>query len=264
MGVDLRQFKAAVVLLFWIPTCAVVGGEQPQQVNSADPASSSGPAIPCSALPEAAASTAETIVAKLVEANARRAAQLAGYTATRSYRAENPRWKKSATMEVKVVFTSPASKVFTVVEERGSGTIRQRVFRRMLEAEKDALTPEMRRRSDIGPANYRFRFLDEDTLDGQRVYVLELEPLRADRYSLRGRIWVDACDFAIAKIRGSPAKSPSFWTRKVEYERVYHKVGEFWLLQREAATSETFIFGKSNVGVEHSSYEVERIASPSR
>ena len=161
-------------------------------------------------------------------------------------------------MSTTVKFTSPARKEFTVVQETGSRMIRRRVFRRMMEAELDALTPEIKRRSDISPSNYRFRFLGEEALNGQPTYVLEMEPIRADRYLLRGRIWVDACDFAVAKVRGSPARLPSFWTRRVEYERVYQKVGEFWLPQQEDATSDLFIFGKSVVRVEHSDYQIER------
>ena len=233
-----------------------------QESPAAAPASS--PAPSACAVPEngAPALAVEEIVARLQEANARRAALLQSYTATRSYHAENLRWKKSAEMEATVKFTSPATKLFTVEKESGSGIIRRMVFRGMMNAEVDALKPEMKRRTEIGPGNYRFRLLEEELLEGQRTYVLEAEPVREDKYLFRGRIWVHACDFAIAKLRGRPAKSPSFWTRKVEYEKTYQKVGEFWLPWREDATSEIRIFGKSVARVEHSGYQLEVKSSP--
>ena len=231
------------------------------QESPAAPASSPAPSACAATENGAPALTAEEIVARLLAANARRAALLQSYTATRSYHAENARWKKSAEMEATVKFSSPATKLFTVEKESGSGIIRRMVFRGMMNAEVDALKPEMKRRTEIGPGNYRFRLLAEELLEGQRTYVLEAEPVREDKYLFRGRIWVHACDFAIAKLRGSPAKSPSFWTRKVEYEKTYQKVGEFWLPWREDATSEIRIFGKSVARVEHSGYQLE-VKSP--
>ena len=77
----------------------------------------------------------------------------------------------------------------------------------------------------------------------------------------RGRIWVEACEFGIMRVQGSPAKQPSFWTRKVAYERDYRKVGAFWLPAREEATSDVRIFGRSHVTVEHSDHQVESTKS---
>ena len=80
-----------------------------QESPAAAPASS--PAPNACAAPEngAPALTVEEIVARLQEANARRGALLQSYTATRSYHAENARWKKSAEMEATVKFSSPAT-----------------------------------------------------------------------------------------------------------------------------------------------------------
>ena len=228
-----------------------------RQVRAQEP-----PAKPaCAAQLNAPTLTTDEIVARMMEANRVRSEALIGYTATRWYEAENLRWKKSATMQATVRFTSPSTKLFTVVSETGTGIIRRMVFRGMMDAEQDALTPEMRRRTDINTSNYHFHLVGEEELDGHRAYVLEAEPLRADKYLFRGRIWVEACEFAIMRVQGSPAKQPSFWTRKVEYERHYRKVGDFWLPAREEATSDVRIFGRSHVKVEYSDYQVESAKS---
>lgn len=240
----------------FLPLAAAAQGPQPPATNGAGAAV---PAATCSAHghSDTSALTAEEIVARMGEANQQRAALLQGYVATRNYHAENLRWKKSADLQATVKFISPATKQFTVVKESGAGIIRRMVFRGMMNAEADALTPQMKRRTEINPSNYRFRLVEEETVEGQRTYVLAVEPVRTDKYLFRGRIWVDACDFAIARLHGRPAKSPSFWTRKVEYEKTYQKVGEFWLPRRENATSEIRIFGKSVAAVEHTDYQIE-------
>jgi hypothetical protein len=58
---------------------------------------------------------------------------------------------------------------------------------------------------------------------------LAVEPLTNNKLLYRGRIWVDAEDFAVARIEATPAKNPSFWTKETRIEQVYAKVGDFWL-----------------------------------
>ena len=60
-------------------------------------------------------------------------------------------------------------------------------------------------------------------------YVLEITPQRKESYLFRGRIWVDAEDYALVRAEGNPAKNPSFWTRKSHFVRRYEKHGQFWL-----------------------------------
>jgi len=45
----------------------------------------------------------------------------------------------------------------------------------------------------------------------------------------RGRIWVDAADFAVVRIEATPTKNLSFWTKETKIEQEYAKVGGFWL-----------------------------------
>lgn len=201
--------------------------------------------------------TADEIVNRMVEANRRRDLTLRRYTATRDYKAENPRLKKQASMQARIKFESPATKQFTVLSEDGSDTVRKMVFRGMMDGEIEALTPQMKRRSAINTENYNFTLIGRDVLFGRTCYELEAEPKRKDKFLFRGRLWVDACDFAVMRVRGHPAKLPSIWTRKVDLERDFQKVNEFWLPAKDEAESQILIFGKSHVLVTHSNYQVE-------
>ncbi len=61
------------------------------------------------------------------------------------------------------------------------------------------------------------------------TYVLKVEPLTKDKFLYRGRIWVDAEDFAVVRLEAEPAKNPSFWIKNTAVEQVYAKVNDFWL-----------------------------------
>lgn len=208
-------------------------------------------------LPSTSHLSAEGIIARMIEANRWRDAMVQRYTATRTYRAMNFRFRKSATLQALVTFESPETKSITVLSEEGSGAIRKRVFRRMIEGELEALKPALKQRSAMTTDNYMFTLIGEEDVNGRPCYVLEAEPRRQDKYLFRGQLWIDASDFAVVRIKGSPAKMPSFWTRKIEFVREYQKIGPFWLPAKDESVVQVFIFGKSRVTVEHSNYQIE-------
>lgn len=212
---------------------------------------------PLGLLPSTSPLSAEGIMARTIEANRWRDAMLQRYTALRTYRAMNFRFKKSATLQALVTFESPETKRITVLSEEGSGAIRKKVFRRMIEGELDALKPALKQRSAMTTDNYTFALLGEEEINGRPCYVLEAEPRRQDKYLFRGQLWIDASDFAVVRIKGSPAQMPSFWTRKIEFVREYQKIGPFWLPAKDESLVQVFIFGKSHVTVEHSNYQIE-------
>ena len=60
------------------------------------------------------------------------------------------------------------------------------------------------------------------------------------------------------RMEGSPAKNPSFWTRKVEFTRRYQKHGPFWLAASIESESELLIAGKSSLKIEYSDYVINQ------
>jgi hypothetical protein len=71
-----------------------------------------------------------------------------------------------------------------------------------------------------------------------------------------GKIWIDNKDFAIVKITGRLAKSPSFWIKQVDFLRNYQEIDGFWLLSKEEAVSATRIFGKETLTIDYQNYTV--------
>lgn len=197
---------------------------------------------------------APEIVERMMRADAERLAALAGYTGTRRYRFENKRFNKRAEMAVHVTCDSTGSKTFQVVSESGSGFVRNRILRKMIDAEREASQKEEKEQTRIIPANYDFLLIGTDVTDGRSSYVLQIIPKTRNKFLIRGRIWVDAEDFAISRIEGSPAQNPSFWVRSVHVLHRYERAGRFWLPVMNQSNAQAKIFGATDVVIEYSGY----------
>jgi hypothetical protein len=92
--------------------------------------------------------------------------------------------------------------------------------------------------------NYKFAFEGEQALDGHRCYVLALHPQRKDHRLIDGRAWVDAESFQIRLMQGEPAKSPSWWLKKVQVTMHYGDIGGVWAPLSTRAVVDVRWFGK--------------------
>ena len=88
------------------------------------------------------------------------------------------------------------------------------------------------------------------------MYVLIVEPRTKDKFLYRGRIWVDADDFAVARLEAEPAKNPSFWTKNSEVEQVYMKVSDFWLPARNHSITAIQLGGRAELTIQYNSYQI--------
>jgi hypothetical protein len=200
---------------------------------------------------------AEQVMQHVVQMNEQRAHALETYTSTRSYHLEcHCLSHKTADMVVQAEYDAPNKKVFTIVSESGSGTVRSRVFKKLLEAEQESMREENQQRSAITPDNYTFRLTDYQKIDGNEFYVLEVGPLTKNKFLFRGRIWVDAKDFAIAKVEGEPAVNPSWWTVKTDFKRSYQKTGRFWLPESNDSETKIRIFGTAVLTIRYGKYQI--------
>jgi len=199
--------------------------------------------------------TAPEIVARMVQADNERVAALAGYSGVRHYRFENRKSNKHAELTVKMSCGSDGVKTFEVVAESGSGFVREYILRKMIEAEVESSQKGERKETRVIPENYDFRLVGTESSDGRDNYVLEINPKKPTKFSIRGRIWVDAEDYAIARIEGQPAKNPSFWIRSVRVVQRYGRTDQFWLPALNHSVAQARIFGATEVVIEYSDYK---------
>src|SRR5580700_1275088 len=203
---------------------------------------------------------ADQVVQRLMEKNKERADTLQHYIGKRTYHLEYRGFPGSAdaTMEVEVNFDAPASKRFTVLNTSGSKLIQNRVFHRLLESEEQAGDSSNRKHTELGPDNYTFSLAGTDGTN----YVLNVEPKEDSRFLYRGKIWVDAHDFAVTRIEAQPAKNPSFWTTKSVIHHTYQKVDNGFYLPKENKTvTNVRMGGVATLTIEYQSYQVT-VAKP--
>ena len=198
------------------------------------------------------------IVETLVSRNQERAQSLHGYVGTRVYQVEYHGFPggRTAEMIVDVKYRSPETKEFTVRSSTGSIVIVERVFKKLLQSEKDASSREAQKRTALNSDNYSFTQVGYENTPSGLMYVLAVQPKRKDKFLYEGRIWVDARAFAVARLEPQPAKNPSFWTKSSVIEQVYTPVGEFWLPTRNRSVGEIRLGGTAELTIQYNEYRL--------
>jgi len=198
----------------------------------------------------------DDVVDNLVRRNAERTRNLLHSEATRVYHLTYRGFpsNREAEMTVEAVYDSPSSKEFKVLSQSGSKIIIDRVFGKLLEAEKEATRPEMASQTLLNRDNYKFELIAHDAAAGQ--YELQVTPKHKNKYVYRGKIWVDATDFAVTRIDAEPAQNPSLWTRKSEIHHEYQKIHETWVPKRNESISYIRLGGGATLTIQYKNYHV--------
>jgi len=165
-------------------------------------------------------------------------------------------------MTVQATYDSPSSKEFKIISQTGSKLVQDRVFNRLLESEKEAAQPAMSARTQLNRDNYDFQLLTFEPSASGGQYILQVTPKAKSKYVYRGKIWVDATDFAVTHIEAEPATNPSFWTKKNEIHHDYTKVDAFWLPARNESISYIRLGGRATLTIEYKNYRVTDSRAP--
>jgi len=185
--------------------------------------------------------TLEEILHRMQTAEAESRDPNVAYTVTREYQlsAQGAR-QPSSQVVAEVSFVPPAAKEYVIVKsegsDRGAG-----IVRKVLEHET-----QMSRHSEqheLTSRNYDFALLGQETIAGHDCYVLQLLPKRQAVELVRGRMWVDAGNFAVRRIEGETAKSPSMWIKDVRVTVEFGQVNGVWLQTSTRAVAEVRFVG---------------------
>jgi hypothetical protein len=221
----------------------------------------SGTAVDPSPLPPSitnAPLSVDQVVANLLRKDEDRARALRHYESNRVYHLSYRGFPgdRDAEMTVQATYDSPSTKKFQVLSQKGSKLIIDRVFKRLLESEKEAAEPEMHARTLLNRENYDMALVGFESSDKGNQYVLEVYPKAKSKYVYRGKVWIDATDFAVTRIDAEPAQNPSFWTKKNEVHHEYMKVQNFWLPRRNESISYIRLGGRATLTIDYSNYRV--------
>lgn len=201
--------------------------------------------------------SADEIVARMAAMDSQRSAKSQGYRGVRHYTVDYKGFpsNKHAEMVVQIV-ASPPQKEFTVVSESGSKLMLNRVLRKLIESEREASVGTNRREVKLTKENYDFTLVGAESVQDRPCYVLQVSPKRGNKFLYRGKVWVDAEDFAVTKISASPAKNPSFWISSVLVEHQYEKHGDLWLPRSNRSNSKVRFGGRAVLTIDYQQYEL--------
>jgi len=252
-GAQITHRRRFPVFAAWLILHAAIAPAHPQTALSPPPTSAS--------LTSAQAGlTSAQIVDEMLRHNQARAAGLKHYQSVRHYEVEYKGFsaKIGAKLVVEADYDAVSGKTFRVVSQSGSRMLVDKVLKRLLESEKDAARDK--NSTALTPPNYKFRLTGIENLAGRPAYILEVEPHVDSKYLYRGRIWVDATDFAVARIEARPARNPSFWITSTAISHQYTRTDGFWLPSQNRTESKVRVGGTAVLTIDYGTYQVVREA----
>ena len=157
-------------------------------------------------------------------------------------------------MDVEITYDAATGKSFRVVSQSGSKLLCDKVLKKTIEGEEEA--SHDRSLTALTPENYKFELLGSEILDGRPAYILKVDPVKDSKFLYRGKVWIDAADFAVARIEATPAKNPSFWISRTVIDSRNEKHGEFWLPKANRSETKVKIGGNAVLTINYGSYRI--------
>lgn len=145
---------------------------------------------------------------------------LTTYRGTRRLEGRNEKFNVSAWMEIATELSADGFH-YRVLREGGSDLIRGRVFRAMLANEEQIFATGDAARSAISSNNYELTPGDSAEPGLVKLFA---RPKRKDVTLVDGAVYITDNDADLVRVEGRLAKSPSFWTRRVDVVKQYTRV----------------------------------------
>jgi hypothetical protein len=182
------------------------------------------------------------------------------FRALRHLEARNDKFEKRAWMDVWTE-GDPSGFRYEIVSEEGSDYIRSKVFRATLETERKMWASGAADKAALTPANYVF---EERGAQPDGLTLLTMTPRRKDVMLIDGSIYLNPDDGELVRMEGRLAKSPSFWTRRVEIVRWYRRIAGFRVPTSLESIANVRVAGVSTfrMSYEYESINGQRVGSP--
>jgi hypothetical protein len=161
----------------------------------------------------------------------------------------------AASMAVEVSYDIASGKSFQIVSQSGPKFLVEKVLKRALDSEQDVF--KERGSMALTPANYQFHLAGSEMLAGRPAYILDVEPKVPSKFLYRGKVWVDAADFAAVKMETQPAKSPSFWISRTLIHYRGAKTEGFWMPQEVRSETSVRVGGAAVMTIDFGTYQID-------
>jgi hypothetical protein len=164
------------------------------------------------------------------------------YRATRRLEATGS--GQRAWLDARTDFTPAGGLDYEVTAEGGSGYIRSRVLRTLLEEERLLIARGDSNRVAISTANYTFA---DGAMDEDGLAEVLLTPLRKERPLIIGRMFLKPEDGDLVRVEGRLAKNPSFWVSRVNIVRTYQRINGALVPVLLESTAQLRLLGRSTL-----------------
>jgi hypothetical protein len=213
------------------------------------------PENPNTAVP--ATMTAPEIVEHMLRHNRMQADELKHYQGMRHYQVQYKGFSANLVgkLDVSVTFDAATGKSFRIVSQSGSKVLCDKVLKKAVDSELEASHDQAA--TAVTPDNYKFQLAGAENLEGRPTYILDVEPVRDSKFLYRGKIWVDAADFAIVKVKAEPAKNPSFWISRPQITYTSAKTGAFWLPEFNRSETKVRVGGTAVFTIDYGTYQID-------
>jgi hypothetical protein len=202
--------------------------------------------------------TADEIVRRMLVKNDERQTALEHYRTDRTYQLEydGTGGKHHAEMIVRAEYQAPGRKNFTVLSESGSKLLCREVLRRLVDKEEETSEKTDWQRAMFSVDTYTVQLLGQEQLGGTSTWILKVEPKVYSNVAYRGKVWVSMDDFAMVRVMGEPAKSPSWMLNSAAFDSWYMRRGDVWVPAKNISTTHVRIGGEAKVTIDYGKYDV--------
>jgi hypothetical protein len=157
-------------------------------------------------------------------------------------------------LEARTEFSPMSGMRYEVTAEGGSGLIRSRVLRSLLEQERALIANGDTDTIAIDASNYRF---EEAGMDDAGLVRVMLHPLRTHRALIAGAMFLSPEDGELVRVEGRLAKSPSFWLKRVDVVRTYARINGVLVPVALQSTAQVRFLGGSTLRMTYRYSEVD-------
>ncbi len=200
--------------------------------------------------------TLARILQGIALSEAERDSHVKEYTRIQHYWARSSRFDESAEMVVRMHYDRGHGKDYVTLSRSGSASVQTRVFDKLLRMEIDSASDSERETTLFTNSHYNFRMIGMETVNGKNCYVLELDPLQADKRLFTGRVWVDARENAVVRVEGRPNSSVSFMVGRPSVVQEFGKFGDFWFATMRDSVANSFLLGTCQLRIDYADYKV--------
>jgi len=183
------------------------------------------------------------------------------YRALRRLEAQNPKFKQSAWMLAWTEYDHVNGFRYQIVDEGGSGYIRNKVLRAALDGEQKIWADREPQKASFTHDNYMF---DAGPPAADGLASVGVKPKRKDVLLVEGAIFVQPADGELSRIEGRLSKTPSFWTRRVDVVRRYERKAGVRVPMSIESVAHVLIAGRSTFKMtyEYQTINGQRVGDP--